>query len=89
MTNIEQTKPSVERVDDIPVIYGMLERMGIQAIVDSIIKPHGNWTGLSPGWVITLWLMHILSEQNHLMEPVQQWVGRHRITLAGGRRRAA
>jgi len=81
MTNIDDNKPSIERVDDIPVIYGMLERMGIQAIVDSIIKPHGNWIGLSPGWVTTLWLTHVLSEENHLMEPVQQWVRRHLFTL--------
>lgn len=51
--------------------------MGIQGIVDSLISPHGNWTGLTPGWLITVWLIHILSEQNHLMEPVQQWVERH------------
>ena len=81
MTNIEQKQPRVERVDDIPVIYGMLERMGVQAIIDSVITPHGNWTGLSPGWVMTLWLVHILSEQNHLMEPVQKWVHRHLILL--------
>ncbi len=81
MTSIEENTPRVERVDDIPVIYGMLERMGIQAIVDSLITPHGNWSGLSPGWVVTLWLVHILSEQNHLMEPVQQWVERHEMLL--------
>jgi len=81
MTDIELQKPRVERVDDIPVIYGMLERMGIQSIVDSIITAHGNWTGLSPGWVVTLWMVHILSEQNHLMEPVQQWVERHGFLL--------
>jgi transposase len=81
MTSIEENKPRVERVDDIPVIYGMLERMGIRAIVDSIITPHGKWSGLSPGWVVTLWLVHILSEQNHLMEPVQQWVERHEMIL--------
>lgn len=83
MTNItDENKPIIERVDDIPVIYGMLERMGIQEIVDNCIKPHGNWIGLSPGWVITLWLTHILSEKNHRMEPVQRWVHRHLITLA-------
>jgi transposase len=81
MTNIKYEQPRVERVDDIPVVYGMLERMGIQKTVDSLIKPHGNWTGLSPGWVIAVWLIHILSEQNHLMEPVQQWVKRHLLIL--------
>ena len=81
MTNIAENRPRVERVDDIPVIYGMLDRIGIQAIVDRSITPHGNWGGLSPGWVVTLWLVHILSEQNHLMEPVQQWVERHQMIL--------
>ena len=81
MTSIAESKASVERVDDIPVIYGLLERMGIQAIIDQVIKPHGNWQGLSPGWVITIWLVHILSEQSHLMEPVQQWVRRRLYLL--------
>ena len=111
MTDKDENNLSIERVDDIPVIYGLLaacrrehfppveratwphlwdtfwpqrptlwprtgqnndgislsdrllERMGIQAIMDSGIKPHGNWLGLSPGWVITLWLTHILSEK--------------------------
>jgi transposase len=82
MTNTNTKKPRVERVDSIPVIYGLLERMGIQAIADREIEAHGNWVGLSPGWVITLWLTHILNEKNHQMEPVQQWVGRHRFMLA-------
>ena len=81
MMSKEESQVRIERVDDIPVIYGMLEQMGIQGIIDSEIKPHGNWAGLSPGWVITLWLVHILSEQNHLMEPVQQWVREHLKTL--------
>lgn len=81
MTSIEQSQVRVERVDDIPVIYGLLEQMGIQSIIDRVIKPHKNWSGLSPGWVMTIWLVHIMSEQNHLMEPVQQWVERHQYTL--------
>jgi len=55
--------------------------MRIQAIADSVITPHGNWQGLSPGWVITIWLIHVLSEQNHNMEAVQEWVARHLGTL--------
>jgi len=81
MTSIEQNQPRVERVDDIPVVYGTLERMGIQTIIDGAVSPHANWQGLSPGWVTTLWLVHILSEQNHLMEPVQQWAKRHLTIL--------
>ena len=60
MVNLKESDIQVERVDDIPLVYGSLQRMGIQPIIDSILKPHGNWQGLSPGWVITLWLTHIL-----------------------------
>jgi transposase len=55
--------------------------MRIQVIIDKVITPHGNWQGVSPGWVITLWLMHILSEQNHCMEPVEDWAEKHLVTL--------
>ena len=71
----------VERVDDIPLVYRSLEKMGIQAIVDNIITAHGNWQGLTPGWVITIWLTHILVRHTHRMDCVQEWVGKHLLTL--------
>jgi len=73
MKNERRVEPYIERVDDLPLLFGLLQQMGIQAIIDNAITPHGNWQGLTPGWVIMLWLMHILSEQNHCMEPVQDW----------------
>lgn len=81
MISVAKLKPLVERVDDLPLIYGLVEGMGIQEIVDEAVTPHGNWQGLSPGWLIKLWLVHILSEQSHTMEPVQVWVRRHLYTL--------
>ena len=81
MTSIEGFEGNIERVDDIPLLFGLLQQMGIQSILDKDIQAHGNWQGLSPGWVMTVWLMHILSEQNHLMEPVQTWVQEHLTTL--------
>jgi transposase len=81
MTSIEGFEGDIERVDDIPLLFGLLQQMGTQSILDKGIQPHGNWQGLSPGWVVTVWLIHILSEQNHLMEPVQMWVQEHLTTL--------
>jgi transposase len=77
MLNINGTEAQIERVDDLPVIFGLLQQMRLQVIIDNVIVPHGNWQGLSPGWVIVIWLMHILSEHHHTMEPVQAWVGKH------------
>ncbi len=77
MAEIQDIDIQIERVDDIPVIYGYLQKMYIQFIVDSVIVPHGNWQGLSPGWVITVWLIHILTQHNHRMDCVQEWVETH------------
>ena len=79
--DIEIGETRIERLDDIPVLYGHLQKMGIQEIVDRVIVSHGNWAGLSPGWVITIWLIHILSEHSHRMEHVQGWVAKHLETL--------
>ena len=71
----------VERVDDVPLVYRSLQKMGIQVIVDSVITPHGNWQGLTPGWVILIWLTHILVRHTHRMDCVQGWVATHLLTL--------
>lgn len=79
--DIEGLKTEIERVDSIPLIYGLLERMGVQTIIDSVINPNGNWQGLRPGWVITIWLVYILSQKDHRMEPVQSWIESHMTLL--------
>ena len=71
----------VERLDDIPVIFGHLQKIHIQAIIDQVIEPHGNWQGLSPGWIITIWMIHILSEHTHCMDRVQEWVAKRLYAL--------
>jgi transposase len=73
----------VERLDDIPVLFGHLQKMQIQETLDAEIDPHGNWAGLSPGWVITIWLIHILSEHSHCMDRVEEWAEKHLHTLRG------
>ncbi len=72
----EVAEVQVERLDDLPVLLGHLQKMHIQEIIDRVITPHGNWQGLSPGWVITIWLIHILSEHTHCMDRVQAWVAK-------------
>jgi transposase len=81
MKNERRVEPYIERVDDLPLLFGLLQQMRIQSIIDNAIRPHGNWQGLTPGWVSMLWLMHILSEQNHCMEPVQDWAEKHLVIL--------
>lgn len=79
--NTPEVTINVERLDDMPLLYGFIKKMGIQSAIDSVIQPHGNWEGLSMGWVIAIWLIHIISVYNHRMDRVQEWVGKHLVSL--------
>ena len=81
MVDIDRIDTQIENVDQLPVIYGLLQKMNIQTTIDSVIQPHGNWQGLSVGWVVTIWLMHILTEHTHQMDCVQEWAGKHLVVL--------
>jgi|APFre7841882724_1041349.scaffolds.fasta_scaffold37195_1 transposase len=76
------TEVHTERVDDIPLLGGLLDKMNLQPIIDSIIHPHANHRGLSVGWLIKLWLIHILSAQSHCLNLVRDWVKSVPETLA-------
>ena len=54
-----------ERVDDLPVLLAQLDRLGVRPLLDEYFPTHGNWGGLSLGWVSVLWLTYILSEGDH------------------------
>ena len=63
-----------EQINDLPLLFGLLQKMGLQPIVDAVIEPHGSRQGLSIGWTVVIWLTHILREKNHCMNVVQKWV---------------
>jgi transposase len=72
-----------ERVDDIPLLLAQLERMGVQSLLDEHFPTHGNWVGLSLGWVTVVWLTHILSEANHRLNHVEPWADQRLHILRG------
>src|SRR5919204_5313926 len=78
----EQLTVINERVDDIPLLLAHLERMGVQPLLDEYFPTHGNWAGLSLGWVAGIWLSHILSEADHRLNHVQAWAARRVESLS-------
>jgi len=60
-----------ERVDDISLLVAQLDRMGVQPLLDEHFPIHGNWVGLSLGWVTVLWLTHLLSEPDDRLNHVE------------------
>jgi transposase len=71
-----------ERVDDIPLWIAQMQRMGLPTLFDTHFPTHGNWTGLSLGWVSTIWLSSMLSRGDHRMVHVEPWVAK-RLWLRG------
>lgn len=73
-----------EAVADVPLLMSVLhEKLGYDEIVDQISPPHKNWQGLSVGKTMVTWLTHILSEHNHYMSHVQDWVAQSPHLWAG------
>jgi len=72
-----------EPVADVPILWHLLhERLQLGAHFDTLHPPHGNWLGLSPGTVLELWLVHILSTHTHHLSHVREWANRLRDTLS-------
>ncbi len=78
---IQNDSVTHERVDDIPLIMGLMQKLRLPEILDRHLGSHGNHQGLSNGWLATLWLVYILSESDHRKYTVQGWVERHQRTL--------
>lgn len=65
---------TTEQVDDIPILLAQGKKIGIPEFLDRHFVPHGNWQGTSLGWTTLVWLGYILSEGDHCLNHVEQWV---------------
>lgn len=70
-----------ERVDDIPLLLEQMQQMNLPTLIDHHFPAHGNWHGLSLGWVSTIWLSSILSRGDHRLSHVEPWVVNRLWTL--------
>ena len=58
-----------------------MQLTALSALIDQHFPVHGNWQGLSPDWVCTIWLSSILSQGNHHLVHVEPWVASWLWTL--------
>ena len=70
-----------ERVDDLPLLLEQMQRMELPTLIDTHFPAHGNWYGLSLGWVSTIWLSSIVSRGDHRLVHVEPWVAHRLFTL--------
>jgi transposase len=70
-----------ERVDDIPLLIEQMKQMDLPTLIDTHFPAHGNWYGLSMGWISTIWLSSIVSQGDHRLSHVEPWVANRLWTL--------
>ncbi len=71
-----------ERIDDIPLIIEVAKRLGLPEMLERAVGTHGHQRGLENGWLATLWIAYILSENDHRKSAVQDWSLKRRETLS-------
>lgn len=73
----------VEVVADLPVLWATLQRLDLPATLDRLFPAPVHWKGpLSPGEVLAVWLLFVLSQADHRLNHVQPWVAQHQGTLS-------
>src|SRR3954470_7398873 len=73
----------VEVVSDLPVLWATLGRLDLPAPIDRHVPAPTHWKGpLTPGEVLAVWLLFILSQADHCLNHVEPWVAQHQSTLS-------
>jgi transposase len=73
---------SVERVDDLPVLFAHLQRLEVAELLDRHFPSHHLWKGhLSFGEVVCVWLVFLASQGDHRLYNLLPWAEQRRLTL--------
>jgi hypothetical protein len=71
-----------ERVDDIPLIIGLANKLHLAEVLDHPMKTHRLQQGLHNGQLAVGWLASILSQADHRKSAVRDWANGIPHTLA-------
>ena len=72
-----------ERSDDIPLIIYWLRQLKLAEVLDEALpSPHGNRQGLSYGQLSIILLSYIITQADHRLCAVEDWVKQHYQTLS-------
>ena len=78
--HISWNEIQIERLDDIPLLIGLQQRLELDAIIDDVIpRPY---QGLSLGQLVVGWNAYILSEADHRKMAVEGWGVEHQALLS-------
>ena len=83
MNTTEPRLLRVEVVADLPVLWATFQRLDLPATLDRHFPAPLHWKGpLTPGEVLAVWLLFLVSQGDHCLNHVQSWVEHHQGTLS-------
>src|SRR3954470_958042 len=83
MNTTEPRLLRVEAVADLPILWAQLQLLDLPASLDRHFPAPLHWKGpLTPGEVLALWLLFVVSEGDHCLNHVEPWVAQHQGTLS-------
>lgn len=83
MSTTEPRLLRVEVVADLPILWATLRRLELPAILDRHFGTPPHWKGpLTPGEVLSVWLLLLVSQGDHCLNHVHAWVEQHHGTLS-------
>ena len=72
----------IEELDSLPIILSLLKKMDLISLIDAIFIPHKNWSGLSVGETVAVWLCYITAHHDHRMCSLENWVEKRQQILS-------
>jgi transposase len=73
----------VEAVADLPILWAKLQLVDLPASLDRHFPAPPHWKGpLSPGEVLALWLLFLVSQGDHCLNHLEPWVAQHQGVLS-------
>ena len=81
MNNLKNVEIVSERIDDVVLLLKVIQQIRLPELINQHLSRHGNEQGLHWGWVLCIWLSHILSQGDHRKVKVREWVNQRKYTL--------
>src|SRR3954454_19993263 len=83
MNTTEPRLLRAEVVADLPVLWASLQRLDLPATLDHHFPTPVHWKGpLTPGEVLAVWLLFVVSQGDHCLNHLQPWGDQHQGTLS-------
>lgn len=72
----------IEHLDDLPLLARYLDKMNLTELINKHFPDHGLWRGISGGKTSFCWLLYLLSQGDHRLSHVEDWVSERQTLLS-------